>query len=172
MSGKVHFIADLHLGHRNMAIKRGFTDEFAQDEYIISQWNKVVDKGDVVWILGDLFMESKKYFFRLDELKGMKKVILGNHCMMSHVPELLKYVNGVAGMMKYKHKEYGNFWLTHCPVHPRELDYRVKWSLHGHLHEHIILDADGEPDERYINVSCEQVDYTPRTLDELMIGRL
>ena len=44
------FIADLHLGHKNMAIKRGFKDTFEHDEYLIKRWNKVVSKKDKVFI--------------------------------------------------------------------------------------------------------------------------
>mgnify|MGYP001596016107 CR=1 FL=1 len=162
MSGKVFFIGCTHFGHENMAKKRGFDSSEQHDELIISNWNKVVDKGDVTYLCGDVTMESKKFYPLLNELKGMKKVILGNHCMMNNVPELLKYVNGVAGIMKYKSKEYGSFWLTHCPVHPSELDYRVGMNIHAHVHENSI------DDKRYINVCCENVDYTPRTLAELM----
>jgi calcineurin-like phosphoesterase family protein len=30
-----YFISDLHFGHQNMAIRRGFKDHFEMDEYII-----------------------------------------------------------------------------------------------------------------------------------------
>lgn len=34
---KIRFISDLHFGHKNMAIRRGFKDEFEHDEHIIKQ---------------------------------------------------------------------------------------------------------------------------------------
>mgnify|MGYP002477993094 CR=1 FL=1 len=57
----VRFIADLHLGHTNMAIKRGFLTVEEHDEYIITQWNSVVNKRDVTYILGDITMEKKSF---------------------------------------------------------------------------------------------------------------
>ena len=101
----VRFIADPHFGHTNMAIKRGFKDAKEQDDYIIKQWNSVVNKRDTTYILGDVTMETRKYDI-LDKLKGTKIVILGNHDMPNHVPDLLNHVTKVAGMMKKKfHKE-------------------------------------------------------------------
>ena len=33
----VRFIADLHLGHENMAIKRGFANAYLHDEHILNK---------------------------------------------------------------------------------------------------------------------------------------
>ena len=169
----VRFIADLHFGHESMAIKRGFASAEEQDNHIISNWNKVVHKRDTTWILGDISMESVKSYPLLNKLNGAKKVVLGNHDMLSDIPELLKYVNGVSGMVRYK-----GVWLTHCPVHERELEFGVPRNIHGHIHEHKIMiitwvdDIMFEyPDNRYHCVSCEHVNYTPVTLKELGIER-
>ncbi len=170
---QVRFISDLHFGHNWMATHRGFHDVFYHDDHIIDQWNSVVNKRDLVYILGDITMESSDHYYRLDALNGRKKVVLGNHDDPRHIPELLKYVEEVSGMVKYK-----GIWLTHCPVHERELEFRVSRNIHGHIHEHNIMrevsyiEGDVlEPDTRYINVSCEQIDYKPKTLQELGITR-
>lgn len=169
----VRFIGDLHFGHKWMAEHRGFPDVFEHDEHIIDQWNKIVKKKDLTYIVGDVTMESADHYYRLDALNGRKIVVLGNHDMPAHVPELLKYVEKVAGMVKYK-----GIWLTHCPVHERELEFRVSRNIHGHIHEHKIMKLESNgfkdewvPDDRYINVSCEQVDYKPQTLEQLGITR-
>jgi len=147
--GKVFIISDLHLSHKNMAIKRGFKDETEHDNFIIEQWNKVVSKKDTVWILGDITMEKATPYPLLDKLNGYKKVVLGNHDQPQHVKELLKYVNSVCGMIKYK-----GFVLSHCPVHESELERYYK-NIHGHVHENSLAD------DRYINVSCEVVNFSP-----------
>jgi len=169
----VLFIADLHLGHLNMAKKRGFATAEEHDEHIISQWNKKVHKRSTVYILGDVTMESSKPYPLLNRMNGLKRVVLGNHDMAKDIPELLKYVHSVSGMVRYK-----GIWLTHCPVHERELEFRVPRNIHGHIHEEQIMtweQRDGDihfyPDERYHCVSCEHVDYTPVTLEELGIER-
>tara|TARA_R110000782_G_scaffold241759_2_gene328216 strand:+ start:338 stop:862 length:525 start_codon:yes stop_codon:yes gene_type:complete len=172
---QVRFIADLHFGHENMAIKRGFSGADEQDEHIIKMWNSVVHKNDTTYIVGDVTMEKRNYSI-LDRLKGSKIIILGNHDMPNHVPDLLQHVTKVAGMMKKKfHKERVTAFLTHCPIHPMELDNRVGINIHGHIHEHIVMQNEdnwGEviikPDPRYICVSCEQIDYTPKLISELI----
>jgi calcineurin-like phosphoesterase family protein len=157
MAGIVRFIADLHLGHQNMATRRGFDSVEAHDEHIIQTWNSIVDKRDVTYILGDITMEKKTPYHLLDRLNGFKHVVLGNHDRKQDTPELLKYVDSVAGMVQYK-----GYFLTHCPIHPTELTYRgVAGNIHGHVHENII----DEPG--YICVSCEVVNYQPKTLNEL-----
>jgi predicted phosphohydrolase len=70
--------------------------------------------------------------------------------------------------------QYKGVMLTHCPIHPMELEYRFNRNIHGHIHEKQVmkmLDGWEEIDERYICVSCERVDYTPKTLEELGIQR-
>jgi len=159
---RVRFIADLHLGHVNMALRRGFESVEAHDEHVIAQWNSVVDKRDVTYILGDVTMEKKAPYALLDRLNGIKHVVLGNHDRRQDVPHLLQHVESVMGM-----KEYKGIMLTHCPIHPMELDYRFPKNIHGHIHDNVVM-LNGCPDSRYICVSCERVDYVPRTLEELL----
>lgn len=144
------FISDLHFNHTNMALRRGFSSAEEMNQHIIQKWNSVISKRDLVYILGDITMEKKAGYELLDLLKGDKHVVLGNHDRRQDVPELLKHVISVAGMINYK----GTI-LTHCPVHPSELEFRFKYNIHGHVHENTL------DDPRYINVSCEAVDYTP-----------
>ena len=153
----VRFISDLHFGHTNMAKKRGFEFVADHDNYIVNQWNKVVNKKDTTYLLGDITMEKANYEI-LDRLNGIKHIVLGNHDEGQHTKILQQYVNKIAGMVNYK-KE---FILTHCPIHPCELEYRFKYNIHGHVHEHTLAD------KRYINVSCEAIDYQPKTLNELL----
>lgn len=166
---RVFFIADLHLSHTNMALHRGFSTVEEHDEYIIEKWNSVVSKRDVTYILGDVTMEKSSPYHLLDRLNGIKHVVLGNHDRKQDVKKLLEHVESVAGMIQYK-----GIMLTHCPIHPMELDYRFKHNIHGHIHEKQVmkmLDGWEEIDERYICVSCERVDYLPKTLEELGIQR-
>jgi calcineurin-like phosphoesterase family protein len=176
---QVRFIADLHFGHVNMAKKRGFATVEEHDEHIITQWNSVVKKQDLTYILGDVTMESAKPYPLLSRLNGMKKVVLGNHDLPRDIPELMKYVQSVSGLTRYK-----GIWLSHCPVHPMELDHRVRRVIHGHIHENIVMKETNLilggvffagtrqiADDRYHGVSCEQVDYTPKTLEQLGITR-
>lgn len=144
------FISDLHFNHTNIALRRGFSSAEEMNQHIIQKWNSVISKRDLVYILGDITMEKKAGYELLDLLKGDKHVVLGNHDRRQDVPELLKHVISVAGMINYK-----DTILTHCPVYPSELEFRFKYNIHGHVHENTL------DDPRYINVCCEAVDYTP-----------
>ncbi len=161
----VRFIADLHLGHTNMALHRGFSSVEEHDEHIIAKWNSVVTKRDITYILGDVTMEKSAPYPLLDRMNGVKHIVLGNHDRRQDAKRLLQYAESIAGMIQYK-----GVMLTHCPIHPMELDYRFNKNIHGHIHEKVVL-LNGSPDPRYICVSCEQVDYTPKTLQELGINR-
>jgi calcineurin-like phosphoesterase family protein len=160
----VRYISDLHLNHNNMALRRGFVNFEEHDQYIIKNWNNVVNKRDVVYILGDVTFEKSTPYILLEQLNGIKKVILGNHDKPQHVPELLKYVNNVASMKYLKDKRFGNIIFTHAPIHPCELEYRYNINIHGHVHENTL------EDKRYINVSAEVIDFKPKTLEELLNG--
>jgi calcineurin-like phosphoesterase family protein len=165
----VRFIADLHLSHANMATRRGFSTIEEHDEYIIAKWNSVVNKRDITYILGDVTMEKSAPYHLLDRLNGLKHVVMGNHDRRQDVKKLLEHVESVAGMVSYK-----GIILTHCPIHPMELDYRFPKNIHGHIHDKQVmkmLDGWEEIDERYICVSCERIDFTPKSLEELNIKR-
>jgi len=161
-----YYIGCLHLGHKAMAVKRGFKDEHEMFAFIKERWNKKVKKGDIVYILGDITMEKRANIPLLGELNGQKIAVLGNHDRAEDTKVLLEYCIKVAGMVKYK-----NIFFTHCPIHPSELDYRVDFNVHSHTHEKSvmkkILGIPYAKDKRYICVSCEQVDYTPVSLEEI-----
>lgn len=170
----VRFIGCLHLRHNNMALRRGFQDMFEHDECLIKNWNHVVKKRDLVYILGDVTMENSKHYSLLNELNGEKVVVLGNHDKWQHVPELLKYVNGVAGMIDYK-----GCALTHAPIHPNEMGW-YRANIHAHIHhtnilnECIVLNSYQDlgsvlipTRHKYKNVDAKLIGYQPKTLEEL-----
>lgn len=171
----VRFIGCLHLGHKWMAQYRGFQDEFYHDEYLIDSWNSVVNKKDLVYILGDITMETTEHYYKLDQLKGRKIVVLGNHDLPNHTKELLKHVDTVAGMVEYK-----EFCLTHCPIHPSEIGF-YKGNIHAHIHhENKLQDflalnkyGDGDPGvistvNKYYNVDAKLIGFKPKTIEELL----
>jgi len=155
---QVYFISDLHLQHERCSTRRNFSTVEEHDELIIENWNKVIGKRDTVYILGDVTMENKKYEI-LNRLTGYKKVVMGNHDLQNHARELLKYVQGVAGMIKYK-----GCALTHCPIHPSQFS-RFRLNIHGHVHDESL------PDQRYFNVSAEMINYTPISMEEILKSR-
>lgn len=155
--GKVYIISDLHLGHENLAKHRGFDSAEQQDSFIIERWNSYITTHDVIYILGDIAMENRKNYHKLDKMNGIKKVVGGNHDLPKHLNTLLKHVNWFSGMFVYRK----GIIMTHAPIHPSQLDKRYKLNIHGHVHVNSI------DDYRYRNVSAEVLDYAPMLLEDI-----
>ncbi len=153
-----YLFSDPHFHHENMAIRRGFSSAEEMNELIVKNWNNTISKKDVVFLLGDITMEKKQYEI-LGRLQGLINVVLGNHDQRQHVKEMLNYVHSVAGMIDYKKKAI----LTHCPIHPSQLEFRYSYNIHGHVHQNSLDDA------RYINVCAEMINYTPVRFDDLCL---
>lgn len=172
----VRIIGCLHLGHESMAKYRGFEGSYLHDTYMRKQWNKIVKKKDLTYILGDITMENSNNYYLLDELNGRKVVVLGNHDMCKNVRELLNHVENVAGMIDYK-----GFTLTHAPIHPSEIGH-YRGNIHAHIHhKNKLVDFDVNKKYnnlednpvistkgKYFNVDAHLLDYTPKTIEELI----
>ena len=152
-----YVFSDPHFHHENMAKHRGFSSAEEMNEHIVKSWNETVSKKDAVYLLGDITMEKKNYEI-LKRLNGIINVVLGNHDERQHVKFMLEYVNSVSGMIDYKNKVI----LTHCPIHPSQLEFRYSHNIHGHVHENSIDDS------RYINVCAEVIDYKPVLITKLI----
>lgn len=163
MSGsKKWVISDLHLGHKNIlkyspGLRGGTTPE-EHDQWILDQWNSVVRKQDLVYLLGDVAMNAEALHL-VKRLRGQKFLSRGNHDIEA-TKLYLDYFTQVCGLYSYK----GTFWLSHGPIHPQEL--RGRLNIHGHVHQNSIL-LDNEPDMRYINACVEMTYGIPQSLDEL-----
>ena len=155
----IFFIADTHFGHRNICKYRPFNSVEEHDETIIEKWNAVVHKKrSIVYVLGDFMFrdDNRDILSIIYKLNGKIKIVTGNHDYMPYINELAKsrFIELERGIMK----KYG-YWLSHCPMHPQEL--RGHKNIHGHVHSKSV------PDERYINVSCDTINYTPISLEQI-----
>lgn len=150
---RVYVIGDTHFGHRNICKYRKFENPDEHNTFIIDQWNKVVRKRDVVYVLGDAaFTEEAIDLF--SKMNGQKHLVRGNHDTMP-TTSYLRVFREVYGLVKKK-----GVWLSHAPIHEQELRGRI--NVHGHVHSATI------PDLRYVNVCCENVNYTPVDLADII----
>ena len=164
----VFLIADTHFGHvgvtkflREDGSKvRPWDNIDDMNHALISNWNKTVKNKDTVYLLGDVVM-NRKYLQILHSLNGEKILIKGNHDSF-RLEELSRYFKDISGT----HVLHGML-LSHIPIHPDSL-YRYTANIHGHLHEKRVL-KEGEIDSRYYSVSVEQIDYTPISLEDLVV---
>lgn len=80
---KIFVTSDLHFGHRNILkfCNRPFSDIKEMSEKLISNWNEVVRKNDIVLDLGDvLWFEGRHDAKRvLSQLNGQHYIVQGNH---------------------------------------------------------------------------------------------
>jgi len=166
----IFFASDHHFQHKNiLTFKRNdgtplreFVDIDHMNEHIVNCHNSVVRPGDKTYFLGDVVMSKKSPALSiLARMNGEKILIKGNHDQCS--PEAyLAYFKDIRGS-----HQFDGMILTHIPIHPESL---ARWGLnvHGHLHANVVnLPLAQIPDRRYFNVSMEQINYTPISLEEV-----
>lgn len=133
------------------------------DAYMQEMWNQTVQPGDHVWHLGDVSMNrtavQQDQFIRfMRSLHGHKRLVLGNH---DHFP---MYVYTAAGFEKIvSYHRHAGLVYSHVPLHPDGLaSPKIIANVHGHIHER------PSPPGKYVNVSVEQINYTPISIDEVL----
>lgn len=169
---RIFVISDTHFGHDNMykfvtfdgvtRVRKEFSSAAEADRAMVERWNAVVRPEDHVWHLGDVTMQRTKEQLPgivelITSLFGHKRLILGNH-------DYFDFADYKAmGFQKIKAYEWkGEFILSHVPLHPEGLWNKI--NVHGHIHERQAYN------EKYRNVSVEQINYTPILLDSLRSG--
>lgn len=133
---KKFVISDLHLGHKNIleyskGLRGGTTPE-EHDQWIIDQWNSVVTKHDLVYVLGDVAL-NKTALHLVKKLRGTKHLVKGNHDIES-IKIYLDYFGTIYGIHNFRRV----FWMSHAPIHPGSL--RGMINLHGHTHQTVVKD--------------------------------
>lgn len=185
-------ISDTHFGHAKcwevfkgadgVSPMRPFTSTEEMDETMVDNWNRVVGKNDRVIHVGDVVI-NKKFLPILDRLNGIKELVEGNHDQHKNKALLVPYFRKCSAM-----KEIAGIVFSHFPMHPDSVE-RFGTNVHGHLHsERVMWDVlkidedelqhhpDQSPyrkvreiDPRYFNVSVEQINYTPISVEDLRI---
>lgn len=153
-------ISDTHFGHSNILDfkqangepVRPFKSVVEMDETMIENWNRVVKPEDKIYHLGDVAFKVAT-LRTLERLNGRKVLIKGNHDTLKP-SQYAKYFYDVRG-----YHIMDKCLLSHIPIHPSSMS-RWRRNIHGHLHNNLVM-LDGQPDERYINVCVEQINYTP-----------
>ena len=168
----IWFISDTHFDHNNIIkftgldgnlIRPGFSSIEEMNEHIIQKWNSVVMPDHKVYHLGDF---GKLEFAK--RLNGHKRLILGNHD--TNFKGLIGPFGKVMAARTFK-EEGIRFILTHYPI-DFECDNvpgktPISFNVHGHIHEKLVMKGN-QPDKRYINLSVEQINYTPIHIQELI----
>jgi len=155
MSGATWFIGDLHFGHEKVAGLRGFESVAEHDLSIMRRWEKQVQDGDLVHILGDLSSGGRAGELHalqlLYILPGRKRLVAGNHdsvasihrTLSPHVDRFNSVFERVGDFARVKINQQ-EVMLSHYPYegdHTREArfaQYRLRDAglplVHAHTH--------------------------------------
>lgn len=177
------FIGCTHFGHdamytfrrKNGEKVRPYANAAEGDAVMVENWNRVVKKGDKVYVLGDVAFRPQ-HLEIMNALNGSKILIKGNHDNLQ-MSTYAKYFKDIRAT-----HQLANEILSHIPLHPQSL-FRHKtggyWlNVHAHLHSEAVMEEDdGCPDDlmrpymsedvRYFSVCVERIGYTPISLEEI-----
>lgn len=172
MARNIWIISDLHLGHDNIIkyCNRPFENTYYMNQCIRDNWNSVVKPQDIVWNLGDVYMgkswtSGETIYDFLRSLNGHKRLILGNHDNGLDQNLIRTHEKIVVWRMFTEFR----IMLTHIPIHKDSFRHKCKINVHGHLHNNVVMDANGRPDKMYKNVCVEHTNYFPVHIDTLRV---
>lgn len=180
--GKIFYIADWHYDHENCISfdNRPFRNVVEMNAELVRRWNDVVGEEDTVYVLGDMFWcKSDKSVPIIEKLKGNKVLIKGNHDRVS--PELGRKF---AKVSNYEEITDGNrrVVLSHYPIPCFKNHFYGWYHLYGHVHssfEYNMMETNKRQFRDLYDKPCNMfnagammsyMNYTPRTLDEIIEG--
>lgn len=160
----IYFTSDLHFYHSKMPRvgRRLFETAEEKNEFLVKQWNDMVEDCDEVYLLGDVSDGDGAQTSRLlKRLNGTKYLIIGNHD---------KYLEDETfdGSCYAWTRQYHELWyreekfvLFHFPIEAWSGYGKDRVHLHGHLHR---LEPVCEPIRRY-EVGVDAHDGRPVSID-------
>jgi len=182
---KTFFTGDTHFGHENV-IKfdgRPFETVEEMDNELIRRWNAKVDKGDLVYVLGDMIWKSRNDDAPtlIKSLNGQIILIKGNHDRFLHNAKAKAALAGIKDSddicVTLEDGTKKRCILSHYFI-PMYNGHRHQ-AIHLHAHSHFTDEADFEVDfaeelnkkgckNEIYNVGCMYWNYEPVTLDEII----
>ena len=178
---KKFYIADWHYGHKNCLAfdNRPCLNVESMNEMLISNWNKVVAPGDIVYVLGDMFWCKQAAAMPvLAQLNGTKFLIKGNHDRCNDG----RFLKSFAKVTEYLEveDEGRRVVLCHYPIPCFKNHFYGWYHLYGHVHtsfewnmmeynRRLMTDLYENPCNMFnVGAMLPYMDYTPRTLDEIL----
>lgn len=184
------YIADTHFGHGNILRfdNRPFSTVEEMELELVNRWAMAVEPKDTVYILGDFCWGKEDEWLRiLSQLKGNKVLIRGNHDLKNMSIRLRNHFQDVKDYKEIT-DEGRHVILSHYPMLLYKGSYNPDcYMLCGHVHvtrENVFLEEwtdiprqsrkqNSDSCGNIINIGCMMpwMDYTPRTLDEIIERR-
>lgn len=179
MSGRTWVYSDPHFLHHNICKFENFDgtkvrpwdDAKQMTEEMITWYNEIVNDEDRVYILGDVAFSNAGMHQTVDQLKGRKVLVPGNHDPV----KMRKYFDLFDDVRGYVVKK--GFIMSHMPIHVQSLS-RWQLNIHGHLHNNTVKLPAINPrvltsydDLRYYCACVERTNFRPKLLDEILHER-
>ena len=142
---EIFLTSDTHFGHQPEFLwkPRGFSSVEEMDEAIIENWNKVVPKDGITYLLGDTMLNDNAHGLEcFKRLNGQIFLIYGNHDSDARKNLLFTELSGkmLGGWYAWLIK-YGklSIYMSHYPTLTANYDDKHfsqhVLSLHGHSHQ-------------------------------------
>jgi calcineurin-like phosphoesterase family protein len=139
MSQDIWFTADTHFGHKLMSRLRGHASIEEMDEAQISSWNAHVKKGDMVYVMGDMFWNRKGMDATAGRLNGTVTLVKGNHdsytALAKHPHWGTRVVRSYAGLWRMPDRQ--RIFMGHYAQRTWQHQYRDCWHFYGHSHANL-----------------------------------
>lgn len=136
----IWFTADHHFGHADVIAwhRRPFDDTRSMDRAMIDDWNRVVDRNDLVYHLGDVTTlgggPAKAYFAMLN---GRIKVLSYPwHRDGKWIADAknIPNITLVSPLVVLNFDGHASITLCHYPMETWHHKFYGSWMLHGHDH--------------------------------------
>ena len=164
-----YVISDTHFNSFSVAniCNRPFKSIKHMNEIIIKNWNQVVRKDDIIYLLGD-FVDDSIYQTNLikefrAKLNGRIRIILGNHDRYVPYNEWLNF--GFDRVYDQPIVIDNFIILSHEPLFLNDFansNAKAYLNIHGHVHGNVYNNS------HYVNVCVERINYSPVNLDKLV----
>jgi calcineurin-like phosphoesterase family protein len=173
----IWFTSDLHFGHANIIkyCKRPYSNVDDMNEALIDNWNSIVQKDDIVYVLGDFaygrHFTPDKAARVLQRLSGIKVLIAGNHdednLRSSQFRSKFEEIHSLFELkIPPKRGERHGTMIVMCHYPMRKWNQSHRGSIHLFGHEHGSSPEDKASRSMDVGVDCHN--YYPISFEEVL----
>jgi len=172
-----YILSDNHWFHGNILKyeHRNFLTTHEMDDHMITEWNAVIGKNDLVYHCGDIaFTNNFHVLMRLlQSLNGKIYLIPGNHdhsCQRNGVPrfEWIENKLFIGDSITEKKVNIGGKYekvtMCHYPINSYNAKSHGRLHFYGHVHSNSNLSL-----KNSFNVSVDEIGYRPLTFNNVLM---
>jgi len=162
---KIWFTSDTHFGHTNILefSSRPFKTVDEMDAELITRWNAIVGKKDIIYHLGDFALcDVKRATNAMRRLNGRIRLVRGNHDQKIIKGELESMFEWVKDYFELTGPNKVKIVLSHYAFETWNKSHFGSWQLHGHSHGSLVF-----RDVKRLDVGVDTHDYRPYSIYEI-----